>query len=325
MKVSEFGEFNLIKKILSLIPKDSRVISYFDDAIMVQVDSSIFVMKSDGFVASTDLLPGMTAEDIGWKTAIMSLSDMAAKGVKPEGCSIILGIERERNTDFILKIYKGLIRAANQYDFYIWGGDLNEANDLIVGCTMIGWAKDGKIVTRKGARPGDIIAVTGCFGYTSVAYKVLLEGYKIKEKRYLNEILRHVYRPIARIREGLILKNFASASIDSSDGLALSLNLLSDASNVKIVIDKIPITYIVKKFASEYNMDVLKLILYEGGEEYEIIYSIPIHMWNKACNAVREVGGKLYPIGRVEKGKGVYLKKNEVYERIFPRGYQHFK
>lgn len=325
MKISKIGEFNLIKKILNLIPKDDRVISYFDDAIMVNFKSSIFVMKSDGFVASTDLLPGMTAEDIGWKAAIMSLSDMAAKGVKPEGCSIILGIERKRNIDFILKIYKGLIRAANQYNFYIWGGDLNESRDLIVGCTMIGWAKDGKIVTRRGAQPGDVIAVTGYFGYTSVAYKVLLEGYEIKEKYYLNEILKHAYRPIARINEGIILKNFASASIDSSDGLALSLNLLSNASNVKIVINKVPIARIARKFAFDNDIDVLKLVLYEGGEEYEIIYSIPMHIWDKACNAIKKIGGKLYPIGKVEKGKGVYLKKNGVYEKIFPIGYQHFK
>ncbi|HDJ89447.1 MAG TPA: thiamine-phosphate kinase [Thermoprotei archaeon] len=323
MKLSDIGEFNLIKRILDLIPKDNRAISYFDDAIMIDFKKFIIVIKSDGFVASTDLLPGMTAKDIGWKTAVMNLSDLAAKGVSPQGCSIILGVEREREIEYVLDIYRGLIDASRKYNFYIWGGDLNEAEDLIVGCTMIGFAKD-KVVTRSGAKPGDILAVTGMFGYTSLAYKILLEGYKIKDRKLLHKVLKHAYRPEARVKEGLILKNFVSASIDSSDGLAISLNLLSKASNVKIIVENIPIPVEIEKFALKNNIDVLELVLYEGGEEYELIYSIPPHMWEKACNSIKKCGGNLYPIGKVVKGKGVYLKKDDKYESIPSKGYQHF-
>jgi len=181
------------------------------------------------------------------------------------------------------------------------------------------------LITRFDAKQGDILAVTGTFGEASSGLKILLEKLsaptEIKEK-----LLEHVYLPKARLKEGLALarSGVATASIDSSDGLAISLHQLSSTSNVGFIVTDLPIPSEVERFASIHGLNPKDLALY-GGEEYELVVTIKPDLWEKAYMIVERVGGTLIKIGKVTKEEKIILKIEGEEERIAFRGWEHFR
>ena len=210
-------------------------VPFGDDVSAVEIGNNLVaVLKTDMLVAATDVPPKMSFWQAARKAVVMNVSDFAAKGVKPKALLVSLGIPGKlARKDVIEQIAEGLNAGAREYGAYILGGDTNEACDLIIACMLYGIAEKNRIVGRAGAKPGDIVAVTGLFGKTAAGLKILLEELEAEEpirKRLVDSVLM----PKARLKEGLALAEVgaASASIDSSDGLAWSLYELSKASSV---------------------------------------------------------------------------------------------
>jgi thiamine-monophosphate kinase len=276
-------------------------------------------------VGKTDVPPGMTLQQAARKTVVMNISDLAAKGVQPLAILASIGVPRNLTIKDIQKIGKGLNEGAREYNTYVLGGDTNEASDLIINCLAFGICEKRHLIRRSGAKPGDIVAVTGLFGKTSSGLKILLEGFSAPPK-LRKELVNAVYVPHARLKEGLTLvqTQAATASIDSSDGLAWSLYELSIASNVGFLIDNLPVASETKQFAKIHRLDPTELSLY-GGEEYELLVTIKPRLWNKAKKAVEHVEGSLIKIGVVTKEKKLLLKAEGKKVSIEARGWEHFK
>ncbi|MEM3507409.1 MAG: AIR synthase-related protein [Candidatus Bathyarchaeia archaeon] len=138
--------------------------------------------------------------------------------------------------------------------------------------------------------------------------------------------LKSAYFPKARLKEALALAKTKSvtACMDVSDGLAKSLYWISKASKVGFKISEIPIPKEINKFALKKGLDPLKLALYEGGEEYELLVCIKPNGWNKALKSVLKVGGNLYRIGEAIKEKKLIIQKDKVEEEIKNIGWEHF-
>jgi thiamine-monophosphate kinase len=178
---------------------------------------------------------------------------------------------------------------------------------------------------RSGAKPGDIVAVTGFFGKTAAGLKILLDGFKAPADIH-KTLVDSVLMPFARLKEGLALSRTkaVTASIDSSDGLAWSLHEIARASKVGFLINRLPIAEDVKKFAEINSLDPLELTLY-GGEEYELVLTVKPKLWKKAEKAIGEIGGKLLPIGKATAEKQILLKIDGKTIVIEPRGWEHFE
>jgi thiamine-monophosphate kinase len=178
---------------------------------------------------------------------------------------------------------------------------------------------------RSGARVGDVVAVTGCFGVSAAGLRLLLDGLTASDE--LREVLvGAVFMPQARLKEGLALSGSeaVSASIDSSDGLAWSLHELGRISGVGFVVDDVPIADEVKSFAEVNGLDALELALY-GGEEYELVVTVKPELWKVAEGAVKAVGGSLLPVGKVVREKEIFLESGGKKRLIEARGWEHFK
>jgi thiamine monophosphate kinase len=122
------------------------------------------------------------------------------------------------------------------------------------------------------------------------------------------------------MRTGLV-----HAGIDSSDGLARSLHWLGRRSHVGFVVDNLPVTEDVTQFALMNKLDYADLALYDGGEEYELIFAMTPENWPKALDAVEEVGGKLYRIGVATVDPTIVLSLRNIWNKqIEDRGWQHF-
>jgi thiamine-monophosphate kinase len=314
----------IIQSRLTLMPK--MPIPFGDDVAAYDLgDGKLAVLKTDMLVDKTDVPSGMNLWQAARKTVVMNVSDFAAKGVKPIAMLVSLGLPRNLSVKDVEAIGEGLNEGAREYDAYVIGGDTGEASDLVMSLSVFGLAKRNQLMLRSGATPGDVVAVTGYFGRTAAALKILTENRKAR--REIRAVLvDSVLIPHARLKEGLALSHTraATAVIDSSDGLAWSLHEIARASNVGFLIDKLPTAEEAREFAETNGFDPSEFTLY-GGEEYELVLTIEPSHWRKAQKAVEEVGGTLLPIGEVTAERRILLEIGGKRRVIQPRGWEHFR
>jgi thiamine-monophosphate kinase len=295
-------------------------ISNLDDVALL--DKRI-VMKSDMLVASTDVPSGMEAWQAARKSIVSCVSDLAAKGVRPHAAVISLGIPRSCSMRqvYIEGLAEGFAIASKEFGVKIVGGDTNVAAELIIDCSMIGFSRF-KVPTRSGAKPGDYVIVSGPFGFAPAGLAILLQNaITVSSSRFRKHAVKSVLKPYPRQSFGLALARYFSSSIDSSDGLAVSLyELTSQSEGVDIIIYSIPSVEGLYKFAQENSLDMHELV-FHGGEEYEIVATISHTKIRQAEAAARKAGVSLHVIGRVQKGSGNVFVRNRLLEN---RGYMHF-
>jgi thiamine-monophosphate kinase len=283
------------------------------------------VLKTDMLVGKTDVPPHMSLWQAARKAIVMNVSDFAAKGVQPSATLISLGVTGEVLQKDIEEIARGLNAGAREYGAYIIGGDTSETSDLIIAVSLYGTAEKAKLMLRSGAKPGDILAVTGSFGKSAAGLRLLLKNYSVSSNLQ-NILLEAVCMPKAKLKEGLALgkSGAVSSSIDSSDGLAWSLQEIGKMSHVGFNVNSVPVADEVRRFAEFNHLDPLDLALY-GGEEYELVLTIKPKQWVDAEEAVESVGGQLLPIGKVTKDRQMILDMDGQKRPIEARGWEHFK
>ena len=295
---------------------DKLGISDFDDVALL--DNKI-VFKTDMLVASTDVPPGMEPWQVARKSIVSCVSDFAAKGVKPYAAMISLGLPRSCTRAYVEGLAKGFAGASKEFGVKMVGGDTNEANGLVIDCSMIGFAAGRKLPTRKDAAPGDAIVVSGMFGLPPAGLSILMRS-ATAVGSFRKQAAEAVLVPAPRQRFGLVLARYFSSSIDSSDGLSMSLYELAGQSKVDIEVDNIPIASGIEKFAQENNLDSYGLV-FHGGEEYEIVATIPKAKLSQAEATARKAGLDLHIIGRVKRGAGNVFVRKKLLEN---KGYVHF-
>ena len=323
-KLGERKIIEIIQGCLDIMPK--MPIPFGDDVSAYEIgNGDLAVLKTDMLVDRTDVPPGMSFWQAARKAVVMNVSDFAAKGARPLAILVSLGLPKKLTEKDIKEIGDGLNSGAREYNSYIIGGDTNEASDLVINLSVFGTAKKNTLTLRSGAKPGDLVAVTGFFGKPFAGLKILLDNLEAP-RRIRRTLVDSVLMPHARLKEGLALSQTkaVTSSIDSSDGLAWSLYEIAKASNVGFLIDSLPTAKEVKRFAKINKLDPIELTLY-GGEEYELVLTIKPKLWKQAEKTVEKVGGQLLPIGKVTAEKQVLSEINGKKSIIEPHGWEHFK
>jgi len=326
--VADLGEDRVRDIISSHLEKDSsEILGYGDDAVAFEISKDqLLVLHTDALVGSTDILPGMTSYDVGRKAVVMNVSDLLAKGVKPRSAIFSWGITREYTAPILTEIADGMNRTARECGIHITGGDTGESSDFFLSGAVFGMVDRSKLLRRSTVKPGHIIATTGPFGLTGIAYRILLQGAAVTPQ-IRDKALEAAYRPRLRFSEANAIAETGSASagIDSSDGLARSLHWLAKMSRVGFIVDNLPVAEEVKQFGLANKVDYINLALYEGGEEYELIFSISQDNWTAALDAVEHVGGKLYRLGVATSDPQITLDlRNMPKRQIEDIGWRHF-
>lgn len=298
-------------------------LDFADDVAAFALSSERWVvLKTDMLVGSTDMPPGMKLWEAARKAVVSTVSDFAAKGVKPRGLLISLGLTAPADYSMVDEIAKGLSKGAKEYGCRIIGGDTNQSSDLVIDCVGFGLAGPAEIIRRDGAKAGDIVAVTGKFGKTAAGLRILLSKKKELAQRF-PELVRSVLRPVARLEVGLKLArtHSATSSIDSSDGLAWSLYEIARSSGVGIRLENLPVASEAAVFAKYRKLDASELALY-GGEEYELVITVD----KDRFDSVKKKIPSLTHIGRVRAGDGDVTRSiggREV--EVQARGWEHFR
>lgn len=314
-------ELGIIKRTMAIMGRSDDNLLGYDDASAIKVNGNVLVVNVDSFDEKTDWLPGMRPSDAGWKAVVMSVSDVLVKGGDPKGILLSMGIPERFSDEALEDIIGGMKEAIDAYDLGFWGGDTSTSvEDFYISVICMGFAR--KLIPRSGAKPGDILFSTGAFGLTSMAYMFLLKGFPPPDK--WKEVLRAAYRPtLVDPKSWLSLAPFITASIDSSDGLALSLHYLSQSSNVKILVEDVPIHRDLVEYAGERGLDPLRIALYRGGEEFVFLFTTPPEYEGRVLDLARERGIQVFRLGRIERGKGVWMKLGGKVVGVEPGGWVH--
>ncbi|MHA1859585.1 MAG: thiamine-phosphate kinase [Candidatus Asgardarchaeia archaeon] len=301
----------------------NTIIPFGDDSFSVKTKGKFIVLNSDMLVAETDVPEELGFYYGGWKFVTMNVSDLAAKGVAPRYFIMSLGIPRSLDEEKFVEFLRGMRDCMDFYDIYLIGGDTNEACDFIASGTVLGYS-EGNLMLRKGASPGDYLLVTGDFGNTAAAFKIILEGVKCSEG-LKERILKSVSKPVARIEEGLKMAKcgLISSCIDSSDGLSRSLYELMRANGFGFKVSELPVSELTLMFSKETSVDVKDLVFY-GGEEYELVFTVKREKWKDFIEYSDEVGIKYKKIGEVIEERKVLFEVEGKLLEVKEGGWIHF-
>ena len=227
-----------------------------DDCAVVPCSDDLLVSTTDMLHERTDFPPGITDWQIGWMSAAVTLSDIAAMGARPGILLLAIGLDRGSRLRDILEGAKACCIAAGAV---LAGGDLDSHHELTIVSSGIGFARQGKVVRRYGSRPGDRICITSPLGRAQAA----LEGY-IQYRQFL-------LQPFPRVREGLALAEAGVTSLmDISDGLVLSLYDLLDANSCgySVISSLLPLLEgLDPQLSREFSL--------YGGGDYELLFTCP--------------------------------------------------
>lgn len=298
----------------------SRYAKIGDDVALIPVGKKKLVLKVDMLVERTDVPRGMTYRQAARKAVAMCVSDFAAKGVKPDSFMISLGLRRGTTETEVEELAQGFRDAENEWGAKLVGGDTNEAGELVIDCAMTGLAT--KVVERTGAKPGDVLVVTGPFGFPPAGLKILGEGARASAS-FRREAVGSALSPNPSLKIGLALAPHLSSSMDSSDGLARSIHTLADMSGVGFTLSSLPVGDGVRAFARENGLDLERLVL-AGGEEYVVVGTVNPRNLERAGRAVRRAGGRLMVIGKATRKEGlILLRKGRAEEQVPDEGWTH--
>jgi thiamine-monophosphate kinase len=313
------GEENLLRRIRAALGRRSspnlreRPASTFltsgmgDDAALARPTSgNELILTCDWFLEGTHFLREKhPADSIGWKCLARAVSDVAAMGGVPRCFLLSLALPRELTGPWMNKFLGGLRRAARAFRCELAGGDTTKRREILINVTVVGEIAEGKAVLRSGARPGDIVYVSGRLGEAEFGLQQLRTNKELTGKR--GAILKkHLYpQPRLALGQWLAEKRLATAMMDLSDGLSSDLRRLCHASNVggSVKADCLPMLRHLAGSGLNSNHG-LQLALH-GGDDYELLFTVKKKDRARIPRAYK--GVPLTAIGEITKGKGLLL------------------
>jgi thiamine-monophosphate kinase len=317
-KLDRVGERKAIRIISKILEHGIAPIGIGDDVAVIEMGDDYLLVTTDMITKSTHT-PLATAKQIGWHLVAINLSDIGSKGGRPIGVVTALGLPIGTDIHFLKELTKGMRICAKRFDTSIIGGDTKESKEISLTGTAFGLVNRKNFMARKGARPGDIVAVTGDLGVAAAG----LESLKRKIKR--PKAIKALLEPVPRVREGISLgeTGVVTSCMDISDGLSSSLYHLSRASRTgfRIEYGDLPIS----KEIAKVGLDEEDAVLHFGGE-YELLMTIRPRAGDVeiARGAVEKHGCRFSVIGKVIE-KGIFLQKEGKASRLKDLGWEHFR
>ncbi len=292
-----------------------------EDVEVFNLGKNKIVAKTDTLVQSTDIPSKMGLSDAARKSIVACVSDFASKGVKPDYGMISINLPKTISRLKIKQIVSGFRKASKEFNISILGGDTNEGKEIVFNVCIFGIVDE--IVTRKDSKKGDLIFVTGPFGYTAAGLNMIL-GKKRGKAEFVKKAINSVIKPKPRLNFGIKNKKYFSSSMDSSDGLATTLNQMSKQSKNKFIITKIPALKDLENFVKSYKLNLNNLV-FNGGEEYEFVFTIPPNHKKTIIKNAKLLKIPIIEIGFVTSGKNVYIKNDSDLIQLKDKGWKHFK
>jgi thiamine-monophosphate kinase len=302
--ISEFGKFRLIDHLLrkDLPVNKSTIIGPGDDSAVIDNETDLTLVSTDLLLEGIHFnLIYTPLKHLGYKAVIRAVSDIYAMNGEPGQVLIALGISSRFQAGQIEEIYEGIYQACERYNIDLAGGDLTSSiTGLTISVTATGRVARGEMVRRNGAKPNELICVTGDFGAAFMGLQLLERERKLFVKDKVTQpdlsgyeyIVRRQLKPefpvgiLSELRSKGIRP---SSMIDVTDGLASELMHICRLSGTgcRIFYSKVPIDYETVKMAEEFNVDAMTPAL-NGGEDYELLFTVPLEKL-ESIQSIKEI------------------------------------
>jgi thiamine-monophosphate kinase len=307
---AETGEERLIAKYFAPIARHPGALRLSDDAAMLTPPAGCdLVLTKDAMVAGVHFFPDDPADAVARKGLRVNLSDLAAKGALPAGFLLALALPQSVTDAWLESFAAGLGGDADTYACPLLGGDtVRTPGRLMVSITAFGFVPQGRMVHRRGAKPGDRVVVTGTIGDAALGLKLRSDAgaarrWNLDDK--LREYLLDRYLlPQPRNALAKLVQTHASAAMDISDGLAGDLAKLCRTSGVTAQVDvaRVPLSDAART-ALAAEPALIETVL-AGGDDYEIVCTVPAAQSEAFIAAARAAGVAAGDIGRATAGEG---------------------
>ena len=303
LNVSDIGEKELVKYIIAnskdIIPDDTAITSF---------NGSNLISTCDMLIQSRHFPENMSYFDMGFKAVTVNVSDLAAMGAEALGFLLSIAIPKDLNLDCFKQIIDGVLSACDYYAIPLIGGDTNEASEIIISGTALGLCD--KPLLKDSYNKDDLIVLTGDIGIAAL-------GFNLEEMN--NIYVKKALKPIARLKEGIEIKNAgATSATDVTDGLASELyEMKKDGFGFVIYEEKLGISDEYKRIANWLNLDYLDLVLHVG-EDFELVFTI-------SEDNLRNLDIDYKVIGKItDSDKIEMVLDNGLVEEIRNKGYEHY-
>jgi thiamine-monophosphate kinase len=302
-------------------------LSIGDDAAAFQVRHGHHLLVStDALVEGIHFdLSYFRPEELGWKALAVNLSDIAAMGGRPLFFTTSIALPKHTDPRFVQRFYQGVNNLARKFGVELAGGDTCASpQGIFIDLTVLGEVKPSEMIGRSGARPGDLIYVSGELGGSAMGLELLKQS-SHRKRSWSGLVERHL-RPVPRCRLGRFLaqRGLATALIDLSDGLSTDLHHLCSASGVGAVIEaqEIPVARLSPSVAA--CLDGLPLdYAVNGGEDYELLFTVSERLRQKVPSSLGGVA--IRRVGVItDKPLSCYFRQKGTTRRLLPRGFDHF-
>ncbi|MCM2131880.1 thiamine-phosphate kinase [Larsenimonas rhizosphaerae] len=324
LTMAALGEFDLIKRcfVRALGSRDADgyarheqdaagvVLGPGDDgAVLAPRPDHQLVVSADTSNVGVHFPADAPADAIGHRALAVNLSDLAAMGAVPRWYTLALTLP-DADAEWLDDFASGLHRLADRHGITLVGGDVTRG-PLSISITVMGEVPAGELISRHGARPGDVLAVTGPIGGAHGGLELWQQG----QRDMGHPLIAAYLLPEPRVAAGQCLRGLVSAGLDISDGLWADLGHLCLASGVGAqLMPSVPVAPDLAT-ATESARDAA---VWHGGDDYELLLAIAPGQWDVANEAMSSIGGKLYPIGECTSTAGIHGGPSSA------GGWQHF-
>lgn len=332
MKLSELGEFGLINRIAPLfghlIPNGVEGIG--DDCAIIPIsDTESLVVTTDLLVEDVHFLrTAMPANDLGWKSLAVNLSDIAAMGAEPFGAFLSIGLPSDVTVEWTDSFFEGMHHLAALHGVPLLGGDTTSSPDkIVINITVLGKAQAKTIKRRSAAQAGDIIATTGFVGDSAAGLQLLINKVLLTDETA--PLIEAHFRPRPHLEEGKWLAEQLGVHgmMDISDGIASDLPHILRASDVSATVEvsQIPLSATMQVVAKSNSWNTFDLAT-GGGEDYCLLVTIKESAFNTIASLFKEkFNHTLFPIGKITTGTPeIQWTSNGVSTYPCGKGFHHF-
>ncbi|RKH55832.1 thiamine-phosphate kinase [Corallococcus llansteffanensis] len=262
------GEFDFIQRFLACFPRARVPVGPGDDCAVLAPSRGALCVTTDAVVEDVHFTRAtFSPADIGHKALAVNLSDLAAMGAAPRWFVCALALPRDFPVRELSALGRGMAALAKAHRIALVGGNFTSARELSVTLTATGELSHPPL-TRAGARPGDLLYVSGTLGDARLGLKQLQAGVR------RGSAVRRQRRPEPRVALGRLAARFASAGLDVSDGLSQDLGHLCAASRVGVALelDRLPVSPALR---AALGLEQARMEALRGGEDYELLLAVP--------------------------------------------------
>jgi thiamine-monophosphate kinase len=308
------------------VVKDGLRVGIGDDAAVLRpTPSSEWVVTTDAFLENVHFLRKVhEPAAVGYKALARATSDIAAMGARSRYFFLTLGLPESCSGRWFDQFTGGMARAAREFRLVLAGGDTTKYPQVTIALTVVGEVKRGRAILRSGAKPGDLLCVSGRLGEAELGLRLILRSAR-NQRRWPQLVKKHFHpQPRLALGEWLASHQMASSMIDTSDGLSTDLGHICHASGVgaQVMAEKIPTVHVPPELRA-LKLRPLELALH-GGEDYELLFTVPRKFAARLPAAIEKI--PVTVIGEITREKKVLLVgANGKIQPLKPLGWDPFR